>query len=391
MEKTGLAILKESVDSKKFVDGYDQFLELAMNFWENSLFIDLLDPFESQIINFVFGSIKGKLDKADLNILLSPDEMSHFQKSQRELVHIHRVSKEKGIRSLEVVNLIKNLSRDYYWLKNDYEKVEYLGNTYFSKELGKLLSGKNMVEEIARGLEKFEETRKRKAALITKYGIGKDSVRMLEFFNWVTTYRDDRKKYNQISNYILIKTIEKISIELGIAIELLRYALPHEIPLVIRKDKHLLSELEKRTVAGMMFIAGKTTKPEIISGPIVREYFAILEKTIAASEIKGATASPGKVIGTAKIILNQSDFSKMEDGDVIVASMTRPEYIPIMKRASAIVTDEGGITCHAAIVSRELSIPCITGTQVATNSLKDGDLIDVNADHGLVKIIRKAE
>jgi pyruvate,water dikinase len=55
------------------------------------------------------------------------------------------------------------------------------------------------------------------------------------------------------------------------------------------------------------------------------------------------------------------------------------------------VTDEGGITSHAAIVSRELNIPCITGTQVATRSLQDGDLIDVNADHGLVKIIKKAE
>jgi phosphoenolpyruvate synthase/pyruvate phosphate dikinase len=170
----------------------------------------------------------------------------------------------------------------------------------------------------------------------------------------------------------------------------LKYALPHEIPLVIGKDKNLLSELEKRTSAGVMFFAGKTTKPEIVSGRIVKEYFAILEKTIAASEIKGETASPGKVIGVARIILNQKDFSKMENGDVIVAPMTRPEYIPIMKKASAIITDEGGITCHAAIVSRELSIPCITGTQVATNSLKDGDLIDVNADHGLVKIIKRA-
>jgi pyruvate,water dikinase len=59
-----------------------------------------------------------------------------------------------------------------------------------------------------------------------------------------------------------------------------------------------------------------------------------------------------------------------------------------MKKAAAIVTDEGGITCHAAIVSRELGVPCITGTQVATKTLKDGDLIDVNADHGLVKIIK---
>ena len=70
--------------------------------------------------------------------------------------------------------------------------------------------------------------------------------------------------------------------------------------------------------------------------------------------------------------------------------MTRPEFVPLMKKALAVVTDEGGITCHAAIVSRELRIPCITGTKNATRILKDGDLIEVDADNGVVKIIKRA-
>ena len=95
------------------------------------------------------------------------------------------------------------------------------------------------------------------------------------------------------------------------------------------------------------------------------------------------------MIGRVRIILNQGDFDKLEQGDILVASMTRPDYAPIMRRAAAIVTDEGGITCHAAIISRELGIPCVTGTQIATKNLKDGDLIDVNANHGLIKIVKK--
>jgi pyruvate,water dikinase len=67
--------------------------------------------------------------------------------------------------------------------------------------------------------------------------------------------------------------------------------------------------------------------------------------------------------------------------------MTRPEYISAMKKAAAIVTDEGGITCHAAIVSRELKKPCIIGTKIATKVLKDGDLVEVDADKGIVKIL----
>ena len=69
--------------------------------------------------------------------------------------------------------------------------------------------------------------------------------------------------------------------------------------------------------------------------------------------------------------------------------MTRPEFVPLLKQASAIITDEGGITSHAAIVSRELKIPCIIGTKVATKVLKDGDKVEVNANHGVVRIIEQ--
>ena len=69
--------------------------------------------------------------------------------------------------------------------------------------------------------------------------------------------------------------------------------------------------------------------------------------------------------------------------------MTRPEFVPAMRKAAAIVTDEGGVTCHAAIISRELGKPCIIGTKVATKALKDGQYVDVNANHGIVKVVDK--
>jgi pyruvate,water dikinase len=69
--------------------------------------------------------------------------------------------------------------------------------------------------------------------------------------------------------------------------------------------------------------------------------------------------------------------------------MTRPEFVPLMKKAAGIVTDEGGITCHAAIISRELGKPCIIGTQTATQIIKDGDLVEVRANHGTVRILNR--
>jgi len=78
----------------------------------------------------------------------------------------------------------------------------------------------------------------------------------------------------------------------------------------------------------------------------------------------------------------------MNKGDILVAPNTRPEYAPIMKIAGAIISDEGGITCHSAIVSRELKIPCIVGVQSASAVLKDGDLIEVDAEKGVIKILK---
>ena len=103
--------------------------------------------------------------------------------------------------------------------------------------------------------------------------------------------------------------------------------------------------------------------------------------------LAGKTAYPGLVRGKAQIILSEADFPRFEKGNILVTSMTRPEFVPIMKKASAVVTDEGGITCHAAIVSRELKLPCITGTKKATLILKDGDLVEVDAENGIVKKI----
>jgi len=102
-------------------------------------------------------------------------------------------------------------------------------------------------------------------------------------------------------------------------------------------------------------------------------------------ELKGTTACIGKVKGKAKIINLPDDMIKMEQGDVLVSSSTTPSIVPAMKKAAAIITDEGGLTCHAAIVSRELNIPCIVGLKVITKYVKDGDMIEVDATNAIVK------
>jgi len=100
--------------------------------------------------------------------------------------------------------------------------------------------------------------------------------------------------------------------------------------------------------------------------------------------VTGNTASPGFAFGIVKIANEPNEFSKVQKGDVLVTKMTNPDMVPVMKRASAIVTDMGGTTCHAAIVSREMGIPCIVGTGNSTSVLKENTMITVDATHGKV-------
>ncbi len=100
--------------------------------------------------------------------------------------------------------------------------------------------------------------------------------------------------------------------------------------------------------------------------------------------LKGAPASIGSASGPVKIIHKPSEIDKVEEGDVLVTEMTTPDFVPAMRRAAAIVTDTGGRTCHAAIVSRELGIPCVVGTGTATSKLKTGQIITVDGAAGIV-------
>lgn len=100
--------------------------------------------------------------------------------------------------------------------------------------------------------------------------------------------------------------------------------------------------------------------------------------------VKGLPASPGIGRGKVKLIKDISEINLVEEGDVLVTAMTNPDMVPAMRKCAGVVTDEGGRTCHAAIVSRELQIPCIVGAKTATKTLKTGDTVTVDAVRGIV-------
>lgn len=146
--------------------------------------------------------------------------------------------------------------------------------------------------------------------------------------------------------------------------------------------------LEDREFAMLFFEAGKEI---VVAGGITKEFEAEINKAdvSSASELKGAVAFPGKAKGVVRIIFKPAEAKVFNDGDILVTPMTRPDFVPLMQKAGAIITDAGGVLCHAAITAREIKKPCIIGTKVATQVLKDGDEVEVDADKGVVKILNK--
>ncbi|HEX5375661.1 MAG TPA: phosphoenolpyruvate synthase [Solirubrobacterales bacterium] len=100
--------------------------------------------------------------------------------------------------------------------------------------------------------------------------------------------------------------------------------------------------------------------------------------------VRGLGAAPGMASGAVRVIGSREDAAELVEGEVLVTHMTAPDWVPLMRKAAAIVTDSGGMTCHAAIVSRELGIPCVVGTVEATKILRDGQLVTVDAGRGTV-------
>jgi len=136
------------------------------------------------------------------------------------------------------------------------------------------------------------------------------------------------------------------------------------------------------------FIVGYLDNEEVVAtGSIVDRVSEYLNQTetVNTDLLHGNSASPGRVVGTVKVVMNISEIHKLQKNDILVTSMTTPDFVVAMKRSGAIVTDEGGLSCHAAIVSRELGVPCVIGTKIATKIFKDGDLVQVDAKKGIVK------
>lgn len=153
------------------------------------------------------------------------------------------------------------------------------------------------------------------------------------------------------------------------------YGTPQDLEFAISGER--LWVVQTRPITTLDMHTPSVAEPQ----PVVTEQEPARKQEIL---VQGLGAGPGSVTGRVRVLRSLEDSSKLSEGEVLVAPMTRPDWLPVLRRAAAIVTDGGGITCHAAIVGRELGRPVVVGARTATVDLKDGQLVTVDGDSGAV-------
>lgn len=215
-------------------------------------------------------------------------------------------------------------------------------------------------------------------------------IELAPFIVFFKDWRDDlRRKFAYSWSFLF----QRISEEFKVNFNDLGYLTLDEIESSLKEGLFKLEVIERRKEHGCIITSdGVKLKVKVIDGELPGKYFEVinsLNKEIRDNTLKGISAQIGIAKGPVRIVRSYHDIKKVCEGDIIVANTTHPDYLPAMKKAAAFVTNEGGSICHAAIVARELKKPCIVGTKNATKILNENDIIEVNADKGIVRVLEK--
>jgi phosphohistidine swiveling domain-containing protein len=285
------------------------------------------------------------------------------QLSQEELVHVLEPTHPSFLQQcaqLAATASFDEVKKEYYWVRGSYYALPDLTSETLPHSEEKTVVPKQFTSE------------KQKA--------------LVHVMEQAITLQDERKVNVLRLNYAIQKILQLMrEVRPEWSLDTLFALSPHELLQLLSGDASVLEYVGERNFQSVWVFGPEsyclTSKPEVVT-PI----FKLFELS-TSRELTGHVAFRGKVTGRVKIVLSEDDFNKVEEGDVLVAWMTRPEYVPVLKKVAAIITNEGGITCHAAIVARELKKPCIVDTKHATSVLKDGDMVEVDAETGKIKIL----
>lgn len=321
-----------------------------------------------------------KLDNVTMEILREPSRRSFVNSYALRLLQA-RCLQEKG---KDISKIIDKIVKDYYWVENNYIKAVPKNANNIRKEISEIV---DPISKYKEEISRIENNKKKKILVLKKLNASPLLKAFVQFADDCTFIQDCRKQVVLRLNHFNLNYLDRLSDLLNVDRELTKYVMFDELGDYIKNPKPLLEIAKERKQGCLaMFYKDKytiLTRAELANVDL-NKFFPDLS---SITELRGMVASPGKVNGIARIILGSDQFSIFEKGDILITNQTTPDFVPLMKKAAAVVAEQGGITSHAAIVSRELGVPCIVGAKKAMSVFHNGDLVEVDAIIGLIRKI----
>lgn len=325
-----------------------------------------------------------------LELLTTPSTFSFIQEEAWAFVWLVRQSRRRPRPWVEQ-QLLEH-SHHYGWIPWD-----YVGPTYWTpadlKRRLRSWTGARAEREYTHLRSYRTSIRSRQRRLIRTFCFPRSLIRLATATQMQAILQDDKKAVTTESHYYLHFLQREAARQLRQKSDDLYFFSFDEILNALHGKS--LPDVRQRRRHCIIFVENGVLRP--VHGRMADQWYATMERsTILQSShwLQGTSASGGVAVGRVKKVFLPKDIRKVKHGDILVTQMTTPEFIPAMKKAAAFVTDEGGLTCHAAIVSREMRKPCIIGTKISTKVLRDGDRVEVDAERGVVRKIntdRRAE
>jgi phosphohistidine swiveling domain-containing protein len=312
----------------------------------------------------------------------------------------YTINEQKKIIKLAIkktikISQIKKIYDEFWWTRLGWENTVPHKQGDIKEIIRKYKKKKNLKEELQEINNQIRKTKKRRKILIKKYKLSPKITYWLKILDKYAYFHDLRKEMQAKTVHsfylLLLETARRFKLNKND----LEWLWPKEIKAVLRGEKFNKKEVEKRKQAICVKVSKKgawlwSGKAAFVQHKKELKEEKLKEREVA--EIRGLSVFIGKIKAKVKVCNGIKEaLQKIKKGEILVCGMTTPDYIPVIKAASAIITDEGGITCHAAIIARELKKPCIIGTKIATKVLKDGDLVEVDAKTGTVRILNKSK
>ena len=315
---------------------------------------------------------------------------THSEEYEKKLEEAVRTLKKEI--SPAILNELQKHYARYFYTKFIYTEEQGVYNfEHYLKELVRLVSGDDALAATYKEQEKTgRQTLAARKALIKKLSLDRKWQRFFSAWGDFMVTKIYRRYAQLFAIYKTTFLLEEIAGRIGLSLKELRFMTSNEIKEALFFGRLDREEIKARLKFSLYYTAKDTEL--YYSGQLAKEISAQYIQTETSrnlNELQGQCGCRGQARGEVKIVNVTADISKMKAGDILVSISTQPDLLPAMKKAAAFVTDQGGVTSHAAIVAREMNIPCVIATKIATQVLKDGDLVEVDADKGLVKIIKK--